>query len=319
MAEFKSNLKDRINEFISFKRSVGKKYVNAEYYISYLDQVNLELGNYDYLTKEVLEIAVNTLASRFVTPGKNFYSIFRELGKYLNIIDGKSCLLADKYKPKKYRANVYLFSNEEIREFFTTLDRMTEESGKLTMYITQAVFYVMYFCGIRCVEARMLKTEDVNIDEMYFIIRNSKNHNDRKLFITDEVIKVLKSLDGRLSMIIPDRTYFFSIYVNGYLSSQFISTNFRKVWTSAGMSMNVTPRPRAYDFRHHFACANIMKWMNEGKDVHAMLPYLMTYMGHSSLESTYYYIHLIPEFFSKYNELSSISNELLPEVEDYEV
>ena len=45
MAEFKSNLKDRINEFISFKRSVGKKYVNAEYYISYLDQVNLELGN----------------------------------------------------------------------------------------------------------------------------------------------------------------------------------------------------------------------------------------------------------------------------------
>ena len=165
----------------------------------------------------------------------------------------------------------------------------------------------------------MLKTEDVNIDEMYFIIRNSKNHNDRKLFITDEVIKVLKSLDGRLSMIIPDRTYFFSIYVNGYLSSQFISTNFRKVWTSAGMSMDVTPRPRAYDFRHHFACANIMKWMNEGKDVHAMLPYLMTYMGHSSLESTYYYIHLIPEFFSKYNELSSISNELLPEVEDYEV
>ena len=114
MAEFKSNLKDRLNEFISFKRSVGKKYVNAEYYISYLDQVNLELGNYDYLTKEVLEIAVNTLASRFVTPGKNFYSIFRELGKYLNIIDGKSCLLADKYKPKKYRANVYLFSNEEI-------------------------------------------------------------------------------------------------------------------------------------------------------------------------------------------------------------
>ena len=177
----------------------------------------------------------------------------------------------------------------------------------------------MYFCGIRCVEARMLKTEDVNIDEMYLIIRNSKNHNDRKLFITDEVIKVLKSLDYRLSLIIPDRTYFFSIYVNGYLSSQFISTNFRKVWTSAGMSMDVTPRPRAYDFRHHFACANIMKWMNEGKDVHAMLPYLMTYMGHSSLESTYYYIHLIPEFFSKYNELSSISDELLPEVEDYEV
>ena len=319
MVEFKSNLKDRLNDFISFKRSIGKKYVHEEYYLKYVDKVNLEIGNLDYLTQEVAETTVNRINSREKSPGRSYYSVFRELGKYLNIIDGKSYILKDDYKAKRYHANVYLFSNEEIREFFTTLDRMTEESGKLTMYIIRAVFYVMYFCGIRCVEARMLKTEDVNIDEMYFIIRNSKNHNDRKLFITDEVIKVLKSLDGRLSMIIPDRTYFFSIYVNGYLSSQFISTNFRKVWTSAGMSMDVTPRPRAYDFRHHFACANIMRWMNEGKDVHAMLPYLMTYMGHSSLESTYYYIHLIPEFFSKYNELSSISNELLPEVEDYEV
>ena len=319
MAEFKSNLKDRINDFISFKRSIGKKYSNILYYVRFVDEANLKIGNYDYLTKEVLEEAVNSAVSKRKSLDRSFYSYFRELSKYLNTIDGKSYILGDNYKSKMYHANIYLFSNEEIRKFFTTLDRMTEESGKLTMYIIQAVFYVMYFCGIRCVEARMLKTEDVNIDEMYFIIRNSKNHNDRKLFITDEVIKVLKSLDGRLSMIIPDRTYFFSIYVNGYLSSQFISTNFRKVWTSAGMSMNVTPRPRAYDFRHHFACANIMKWMNEGKDVHAMLPYLMTYMGHSSLESTYYYIHLIPEFFSKYNELSSISNELLPEVEDYEV
>ena len=319
MAEFKSNLKNRLNDYISFKRSIGKKYSNILYYVRFVDEANLKIGNYDYLTKEVLKEAVNSAVSKCKSLDRSFYSYFRELSKYLNTIDGKSYILGDNYKSKRYHANIYLFSNEEIRKFFSTLDNMTYESGKNHMYIAQAIFYVMYFCGIRCVEARMLKTEDVNIDEMYFIIRNSKNHNDRKLFITDEVIKVLKSLDGRLSMIIPDRTYFFSIYVNGYLSSQFISTNFRKVWTSAGMSMNVTPRPRAYDFRHHFACANIMKWMNEGKDVHAMLPYLMTYMGHSSLESTYYYIHLIPEFFSKYNELSSISNELLPEVEDYEV
>lgn len=79
MIEFKSNLKDKINDFISFKRSVGKKYVNAEYYISYLDQVNLELGNYDYLTKEILETAVNTIAVRTISPGKSFYSIFRDL------------------------------------------------------------------------------------------------------------------------------------------------------------------------------------------------------------------------------------------------
>ena len=319
MIEFKSNLKDRINEFISFKRSVGKKYNNVGYYFGFIDQANMDLGNYDYLTKEVLETALNTAVSRSNSQDRSFYSYFRELSKYLNITDGKSYVLSDKYKCRRHHANIYLFSSEEIRKFFATLNRMTEESGKLHMYIIQAVFYVMYFCGIRCVEARMLKTEDVHIDEMYFIIRNSKNHNDRKLFITDEAVKVLKSLDDRLSIMVSNRTYFFSVYETKFISPNFISENFRKVWTSAGMSMDVTPRPRAYDFRHHFACANIMKWMDEGKDVHAMLPYLMTYMGHSSLESTYYYIHLIPEFFYKYNELSSISDEILPEVEDYEV
>ena len=319
MAEFKSNLKDRLNDFISFKRSIGKKYSNILYHVRFVDEANLKIGNYDYLTKEVLEEAVNSAVSKRKSLDRSFYSYFRELSKYLNTIDGKSYILGDNYKSKRYHANIYLFSNEEIRKFFSTLDNMAYESGKINMYIIQAIFYVMYFCGIRCVEARLLKTEDVHIDERYLIIRNSKNHNDRKLFITDEVVKVLNSLNDRLSLTIPDRKYFFSINVNRYLSSQFISTNFRKTWTMAGMSMDVTPRPRAYDFRHHFACANIMRWIDDGKDVHAMLPYLMTYMGHSSLESTYYYIHLIPEFFSKYNELSSISDELLPEVEDYEL
>ena len=319
MAEFKSNLKNRLNDFISFKRSIGKKYSNILYHVRFVDEANLKIGNYDYLTKEVLKEAVNSAVSKCKSLDRSFYSYFRELSKYLNTIDGKSYILGDNYKSKRYHANIYLFSNEEIRKFFSTLDNMAYESGKINMYIIQAIFYVMYFCGIRCVEARLLKTEDVHIDERYLIIRNSKNHNDRKLFITDEVVKVLNSLNDRLSLTIPDRKYFFSINVNRYLSSQFISTNFRKTWTMAGMSMDVTPRPRAYDFRHHFACANIMRWMDDGKDVHAMLPYLMTYMGHSSLESTYYYIHLIPEFFSKYNELSSISDELLPEVEDYEL
>ena len=77
--------------------------------------------------------------------------------------------------------------------------------------------------------------------------------------------------------------------------------------------------PRAYDFRHHFACANIMRWSSEGNDVHAMLPYLMRYMGHSSLESTYYYIHLIPDFFPQYRGMTASTEELIPEVDDDEV
>ena len=50
-----------------------------------------------------------------------------------------------------------------------------------------------------------------------------------------------------------------------------------------------------------------------------MLPYLMRYMGHSSLESTYYYIHLLPDFFPQYKVLASPTEDLIPEVEEDEV
>ena len=38
-----------------------------------------------------------------------------------------------------------------------------------------------------------------------------------------------------------------------------------------------------------------MRWIDEGRDVMALMPYLSTYMGHVSLQETLYYIHLLPE------------------------
>lgn len=51
----------------------------------------------------------------------------------------------------------------------------------------------------------------------------------------------------------------------------------------------------AYDLRHNFATQTLMRWIDEGRDVMALMPYLSTYMGHVSLEETLYYIHLLPE------------------------
>jgi integrase/recombinase XerD len=62
------------------------------------------------------------------------------------------------------------------------------------------------------------------------------------------------------------------------------------------------PKPRTYDFGLHSAFANINRWVENGINVNGMLPYLMNYMGHASIESTFYYIHLIPEFFGIYSE-----------------
>ena len=48
-----------------------------------------------------------------------------------------------------------------------------------------------------------------------------------------------------------------------------------------------------------------------------MLPYLTRYMGHSCMESTDYYLHLVPEFFRTFSEKVRITENVLPEV-DYD-
>ena len=40
---------------------------------------------------------------------------------------------------------------------------------------------------------------------------------------------------------------------------------------------------------------------------------------HASLESTYYYIHLIPDYFPQYSALAASTEDLIPEVEDNEI
>ena len=87
-----------------------------------------------------------------------------------------------------------------------------------------------------------------------------------------------------------------------------------RIWDEAGLPRPLAGRqPVPYDFRHHFAYACIERWRIQGKDVHAMLPYLSRYMGHASFDSTYYYIHTSPDFLDAYNGITQASQDLLPE------
>ena len=90
---------------------------------------------------------------------------------------------------------------------------------------------------------------------------------------------------------------------------------FNRIWDQAAYR---GPRPvrglDPYDFRHHFAYANLERWMTQGRDVTAMLPYLSRYMGHAGFESTFYYVHTSPDFMRGYADLTGAGASLLPQV-----
>ena len=120
--------------------------------------------------------------------------------------------------------------------------------------------------------------------------------------------------DTKVDSIQPDRKYFFPSTPDSCYACGSISVNFNAIWKAAGLENSSGTRARAYDFRHHFAFANLNRWVEGGIDVNSMLPYLMRCMGHTSLDSTFYYLHLVPEFFTIFRDRTRNLEVLLPEV-----
>jgi len=321
MNQFVSNLGPAMQKFLEFKHALGIKYKSGEVYLHELDRYNLIHGNHVNLIKSVADGWALEHAAKSTTEDRSWVSPIREFGRYLiNTSDTDAYVLDEKFIIKRYHAEVHLMTEEEIQRFFEECDRYVlrvDYPGRA--YIFPALFRFMYCCGVRSIEARQLRCSEACLDKGYVDILWAKAHRDRRLFLSDELIQYLQKYEARIQVVFPGREYFFPGGHGGMCSANALAVNFRNIWKSAGLNYDGKVKPRAYDFRHHFACSNIMRWSSEGKDVHAMLPYLMRYMGHSSLESTYYYIHLIPDYFPKYRDLTSSTENLIPEVDDDEV
>jgi len=53
--------------------------------------------------------------------------------------------------------------------------------------------------------------------------------------------------------------------------------------------------PRLHDFRHRFAVETLIRWYRAGQDVQRRLPVLSTFLGHTHVSDTYWYLAHCPE------------------------
>jgi integrase len=134
--------------------------------------------------------------------------------------------------------------------------------------------------------------------------------------MSDDVTSYLKDYNSKVSHHMPGRTVFFPNSKDEVYNRLWLDVEFKRVVERAGLKQFGNNAPRVYDFRHSFATHRLYQWMREGKDLDAMLPYLSAYMGHTSIECTYYYIHLVPGIFAEMSGADySHLEKLIPEVE----
>ena len=279
MREFISNLAPKLNDFLRYKNAFGIKYETSRVYLLQLDNYNLEHGNSCSLTKEVAEGWVIQHTEKSKTQNRSFLPPIRKFGRYLRSIgDSSAYVLDDRFSIQHYHAEVYLMTNKEIFAFFKECDSyVLRMKFRTRPYVLPAFYRLLYCCGVRCAEARKLKCCDVHLDDGYIDILDTKSHRDRRLYISTELVEYMQKYEAAISRCLPEREYFFPGSHGGICSASVVSANFRNIWISAGLKRDGGVKPRAYDFRHHFACANIMRWSEEGQRCsgNAPVPYAL--------------------------------------------
>jgi integrase/recombinase XerD len=308
-------LRSLAEEFILYKQRLGCIYETPGLYLmNYVRYIEKGRIGETLLDKESVKGYLDTLAD---VPGSLYgaATVLREFGRHLikrgytdvYIIPPKTVALPTPEPP-------YFFTAEEIRHFFDKCDSIKPHlSFKGRELALPALFRILYCCGMRCKEVRTLLCEDVHLDSGFLDVKQSKGPKSRRIYISSELSEYLKKYESSISLLFPHRKYFFPSRESCYGSGA-ISKNFRRIWKQAYPNFILGTRPRAYDFRHHFAWANLNRWAAEGLDVNAMLPYLMRYMGHQCISDTLYYFHFVPEFFPTYSNMSRVTEDIIPEV-----
>ena len=218
-------------------------------------------------------------------------------------------------EPREYIPHA--FSEEELKNFFAACDAIPDTppiEEQLSRRITVPVFFrLLYSSGIRTTEARLLRTEDVDLIHGVLNIRYSKGHDQHFVMLHDSMLELMKQYDTAISKQYPDREYFFPARNRngGGHTRAWVQNNFRKMWFQYNDSYAVP-----YELRHNYAIENINSWTNEGFGFSAKLLYLSKSMGHSVIESTKYYYSLVPGL-ADILEACTDESAVIPEV-DYE-
>ena len=309
---FTSAFAPELDRYLVFKQSMGCYGASRIWYLrrfdAYCTQHDRRVFDRDTVEGWVTEQLDRSGAYR------SWMSYVRDFGRWLQAQGHTDAyVLSADWQAPFVPARPYLLTADEIEQFFAAAGRLHAHSP--WRWQSTAFFTLMHSCGLRTGEVRALLTEQVDLDGGHVDIIWSKGNRSRRLPVTDQVVEVLTACHQASSRLFGARRTFFVSATGQPVTAASVGVVFNRIWDQAGL-----PRPadgsraRPYDFRHHFAYANIERWMAQGCDVTAMLPYLSRYMGHATFESTFYYVHTSPDFMNAYADLAAAGQSLLPEV-----
>ena len=198
---------------------------------------------------------------------------------------------------RSQRGRPYLYSAQEIRQLLkATLSSLPTYSLKPCTYY--CLFGLLAATGLRLSEALNLQWKDVDWAEGVLTIHKTKFGKSRLVPLHSSTLRVLSAYAKRCDRFFRGKpiAHLFVSSRGTRLDTGRVHRTFYQLSRQIGLrEASASHGPRLHDFRHRFATETLLRWYRQGEDVEQRLPILSTYLGHTHVTDTYWYLSSTPE------------------------
>lgn len=218
----------------------------------------------------------------------NHISSLKRFNEYLKKHNAKSLSIHLRFERTDRLNETDILTQYEIKELFKATDYTSPlERFRLR---DKAILVVLYSCGLRRNEAVNLNLNDVLFDKERIVVRKTKNNRERFVPINAYNLKLIEDyvFDARPEFYKANRNE--ALFVNsqgGRLGGMSFKLRLRQIIKATNDGDIIEKRITPHKLRHSIAT----HLLEQGVPIEAVSRFL----GHTSLESTQVYTHLIKQ------------------------
>lgn len=218
------------------------------------------------------------------------------LARFLHAEDPGHEVPSNPFSAPVRRRLPYIYTPEEIVQLVGAAGRL-HESYPLRRQVYTTMLGLIAVTGLRISEALDLRLYDILPDGV-LQIRRTKFGKSRMVPLHPTAANALdRYLEQRRRLVVADDHVFLSAG-NQRIASSTVEYTFRRVRGLAEIAPSRSRPPRIHDLRHTFATRALEQCSTRREAVARHFVALATYMGHTDIAHTYWYLEATPELMT---------------------
>lgn len=303
----RAHLQSKVDDYLAERRQLGFELHSMGYALRSLASYADSSGHEGALTADLMTDWARLDKKQSHTPatGARRIEVVRPFARWLCQFEPLTEVPDESvFGPVPGRVAPHIYSEEEIVELLDAA-RDIEPKGCLRAATFETLFGLIASAGLRVSEALALLDSDVDLKDGALTVRLSKCKKSRLLPLHPSTILALARYRELRSRQVPATTETpFFVGTRGRLLGTplgdrqvhrvFLELRDKLGWVDRGCHGG----PRIHDLRHAFVVHRVMLWHVQGIDVDQAMLSLSTYLGHTKISSTYWYLTGVPELMA---------------------